>query len=389
MLEDLLDDDPVHFTVAEWRERNFKLYAELHDRRLVDASIVSPAAQEFLTEAMIRDDNPAALDPQNAGHVRAQNENILHYGLLLDAPKDALTIALVAGLIHDLNKAIGIPLRDDRYAPRLSDGQPLDHMRTLAESVGLNHLGEETRQAIHRARRLKRGGLDASVAAALDCVIVHHGLGSSLFIRRLLDGDNDWWGAQLVDRRNGRRKVIHPPQPQAKLQNVLHDLADSTQQMQGGVAWLFKYPSGFWRDSGRSYGAMLSSRGEAPGQGIAMSLRDQLAVETWTCHQIIGQAKLDGLLDDRGSARLVSAVAQATRRTRIWVDDTRTAADAHTVYHDVAKGLGVSLGQARKRLHQSGPGAKGAEALEPLLWASARKQDRRRTRDLARLITSA
>ncbi len=390
-LEALLDDDPVHFTVSEWRRRNIGLFSTLAARKLIDRRVVSEGAHTFLTERLIRDDNAAATDPQNAGHVRAQNENVLHYALSLGAPAHDTTIALVAGFIHDLNKAVGEPLRQDRYAVRRGDGERLGRARTMAHSVGLNHLGERTRDAITRATRLGKHALAPEVARGIDECIVHHGLGSSLFIRRLLEGDNAWWGAEFVSRRQGRRKLVHPPVPPSSLASVLHDLADSTQQMQGGVAWLFKYPSGFWRESGRSLGAMLSARGEAPGNGIPMSLHDQVEVETETCREIIAGARLDGRVDAGGAITLEAALVAAARRTRLWIaDDPVTLAKprAPTVYHDVAAALGVSARTARARLAVAVQGTTAGDALAPHVWASARTQDLRRTRDLARLIAS-
>lgn len=391
-LESLLDDDPVHFTVPEWQRRNILLFEALATRGLVDRRVVSARAHTFLTERLIHPDNAAATDPQNAGHVRAQNENILHYALCAEVPAVDTTVALAAGFIHDLNKAVGEPLRQDRYAVRRGDGVALEHVRSMAHSVGLNHLGERTRDALVRATKLGRGSLAPEVARQVDDCIVHHGLGSSLFIRRLLDGDNEWWGAEFVERRRGRRKIVHPPPPASSLASVLHDLADSTQQMQGGVAWLFKYPAGFWRDSGRSLGDMLSSRGGAPGTGIAMSLRDQIAVETETCRSIIASALLDGQVDAAAAARLEAALVAAARRTRLWIDDapeTLARPRAHTVYHDVGAALGVTPRAAHARLAKAVRGALHSEGLAEAVWQSARTQDLRRTRDLARLITRA
>ncbi len=178
-LTTLFDDDPVEFTVEEWRARNLALYAELEVRGLIDPRVVSFQAHRFLTEALIREDNPAATDPQNAGHVRAQNENILHFGLALGVSRACLTLAMEAGCIHDLNKSVGAPLRRDRFAVRTGAGEVHPAMRTIAESVGLNHLGEGTRFFLHQATRLPSGALESDVARAIDACIVHHGLGSS------------------------------------------------------------------------------------------------------------------------------------------------------------------------------------------------------------------
>lgn len=387
----LFDDDPVHFTVEEWRRRNLEMYAELETRGLIDPAVVPFGAHRFLTEALIRDDNPAATDPQNAGHVRAQNENILHFGLSVGAPRTTLTIALEAGFIHDLNKSVSAPLRHDRWAVRTQLGAIHPEMRTVAESVGLNHLGEGTRASVIEATLLEEDPLPDEVAMAIDACIVHHGLGSSRFIRQLIDGDNEWWGGEFVDSQSGIRRLIHPAQPPLTLQSLLHDLADSSQQMEGGVAWLFKYPGGFWRDSGRSYWQMLSDP-EHTGSSIPMSLKVQIQVETETCRRIIRDAHLEGLIGDAEAGQLDLALKGVVRRTAAWIDD-----DPHrlsrpggtTLYHDLARALGTSPARVLSRLKDAGPSHPSASELEALLWSSARRVDLRRTRDLVRLIERA
>jgi hypothetical protein len=386
----LFDVDPVEFTVEEWRRRNFNIYAELEGRGLIDAALVPEPAHRFLTETLIRDDNPAATDPQNAGHVRAQNENVLHYGLSAGVPRRCLTIALEAAFIHDLNKSVSAPLRRDRFAVRTGRGEVHPEMRSVAESVGLNHLGEETRARIDDTTRLLRGPLSVEIASAIDACIVHHGLGSSRFIQHLLDGDNEWWGAQFIDTKTGVRRLVHPAQSVLTLESVIHDLADSTQQMQGGVAWLSKYPGGFWRDSGRSYWQMISDPEPAQRSSIPMSLRHQIDVESETCRRIIADARLEGLIDEAEAELLVDALASAVRRTEAWIDDRRSTLSrsaGNTVYHDLAKLVGLaSPARALGRLQDTGPESPGARDLEPLLAKSARRVDLGRTRDLARLI---
>ncbi|MFO0725694.1 MAG: hypothetical protein U1E65_18055 [Myxococcota bacterium] len=384
-------DEPEGLTPSAWRDRNRRLYEALVKRALIDRRLLPERTVEFLSAALITEDNPAATDPQNAGHVRAQNENILHFGLILGVAKETLSIALGAGFIHDLNKATGQPLRRDRYAVRTRTGAVHPSMRTVAERVGLNHLGDWTRTLLEDACRLRRGALEPEVAAQLDAVIVHHGLGSSRFIQRLIDGDNAWWGSEFVEVETGQRKLIHPPQPPLTLASVIHDLADSTQQMQAGVAWLNKYPSGFWKDAGRSYFEMLAANSTNPGKEIAMSLADQVEVEVATCRSIIAEARLNGLVDDRGAQVLARGLVSAVAPTRAWIDDSERSLSrpaARTVFHEVAAGLGVSPNRALAMLRDSGPGTAKARRVEPFLMASARSLDIRRARGLARLIES-
>lgn len=384
-------DEPEDLPPTAWRERNRKLHEALVRRRLIDRRMLPEATIAFLDDALITEQNPAATDPQNAGHVRAQNENILHYGLILSVPRDVLTVALGAGFIHDLNKATGQPLRRDRYAVRTGLGGVHPAMRTVAERVGLNHLGDWTRSLLADAVKLKKGGLSEETAERIDLCIVHHGLGSSRFIQRLIDGDNAWWGSEFVDAESGQRKLIHPPQPPISLASVIHDLADSTQQMQAGVAWLSKYPSGFWKDAGRSYFEMFSAHSTNPGREIAMSLADQVEVEAATCRGIIAEARLHGLVDDRGAQILARGLVSAMAPTRAWIEDSERAlnrAGARTVFHDVGAALGISPRRALALLQDAGPGTAKAKKLEPVLVASARNLDLRRARGLARLIES-
>jgi hypothetical protein len=392
-LLELLDDTPIKLGAGNWQDRNLRLYEVLRARRLIDAERVSPDAHRFLTLALIRGDNPAASDPQNAGHVRAQNENIIHYALSLEVPAATLSISLEAGYIHDLNKAVGEPLRSDRYAVRDERGEIVARMETLAQSVGLNHLGQRTTDALEDA--VRQDLLSRETAAAIDRVIVHHGLGSSRFIRRLVDGNNAWWGSEFVDPTTGRRKLVHPAQPPSSLASLLHDLADSTQQMQAGVAWLDKYPTGFWRTSGRSYAEMLSGHFEAAGnQGIPLSLRQQIEVETETCRAMVSDARAEGLIRRGDGERLDLAIDAAAKGSRLWIED-RAEYLAHprgqSVYHDVGRALGVSPVQAREQLAAATPSEEGAERseLERLIWASARELDVRRARELVRRILRA
>ena len=405
-LRDLLDDDPSSFTLGDWRERNAAFYRVLADRGLVDPKVVSFEAHEFLNNQLIRHRVGAASDTQNAGHVRAQNENIVHYALAMGASAVDVSISLQAGFIHDLNKAFGEPLRSDRFAPCDQRGRPIRAMTTMAQIVGLNHLGERTRRLIQRATRLDAGPLSLEVAEAVDRCIVHHGLGSSQFIRDLVDGDNPWWGHEFVDPQTGIRRLLHPQPPPMTMATVLHDLADSTQQMQGGAAWLMKYPSGYWRASRRPYASMLSDRvaadlREPTGQagssgsmaastrGIAMSLAMQIEEETRTCRGIIAEARaLDIVTVEQGEVlnRAVDAAAQPSIE---WVSDDPgqlEEPEGRTAYHDVGRALGIGALEAQQRLQQTESGTPEGDRIEDALWASARRLDLQRVETLATAI---
>ena len=386
-LRDLLDDDPSSFTLPDWRRRNVALYRVLVDRGLIEPAVVSLEAHEFLNNHLIRHRVGAANDTQNAGHVRAQNENIIHYALAIGAAADVVSISLQAGFIHDLNKAFGEPLRSDRYGPCDQRGRPIRAMTTMAQIVGLNHLGERTRRLLDRTTRLERAPLAPEVARAIDQCIVHHGLGSSQFIRNLVDGDNPWWGAEFVDPHTGIRRLLHPEPPPMTLATVLHDLADSTQQMQGGSAWLMKYPSGYWRASGRPYAAMLSAF-DAGDHGIRMSLAKQIEEESQTCLGIITEARAKGLLTVEQSQALHRAVDAAARPSIDWVsDDPGLLEEPHGVsaYHDVARALGISAVQAQEKLRNTLPGTPEGDRIEEALWSSGRRVDLRRVE----LLTAA
>ena len=385
----LLDDDPTVFTVEDWRARNLALFDALRTRGVVSSSVVPHAAQVFLAESLITADNPAATDPLNAGHVRSQNEAVIHFGLSCGTPAKSLTLSLVAGFIHDLNKAVGEPLRQDGFAVRDDQGRLVPTQRTLAQSVGLNHLGERTRRCLVDATKLVEGALAPATARALDLVIVHHGLGSSRFIQRLVDGDNEWWGDEFVDRWTGEKKLVHPRQPPLTVESVLHDLADSTQQMEGGAAWLLKYPLGFWADSAQSWWDMLSARYESRLRGIPLSLRQQIDVETDTCRSIVLEAHQSELIDDETALRLERAVLEAARPSVHWVDDrtdTLLEETGDSVYHDVGVALGLPAIEALDLLQITRGDTPLADDIERAVRASARALDDRRTRALAELI---
>lgn len=388
----LLDEDVAGYSLADWRARNLSLYDQLVRRGHLDPEIVPRGALEYLLQRLLHLRVGASTDPQNAGHVRAQNENVLHFGLRARVPRPVLTVALSAGFIHDLNKAFREPLRADEFAVRDGQGQVVPLMLTMAQIVGLNHLGDRTRRELLAATRLGEGALAPNVAQQIDRCIVHHGLGSSRFIRDLVDGHNAWWGDEFVDPTTGARKLVHPPQPELTLASVVHDLADSTQQMQGGVAWLMKYPAGYWRGLGRSYADMLTGRAEDRAASVPMSLTHQIEVEAATCREIVAAGEGAGVVDAAYAAAFARALDEAIAPSLAWVsaDEAVLAApEGETVYHDVAAALGTSPLEARGRLEAAAPGTAEGDALEDVIWSSGRRLDSKRARLLTDLIAAS
>jgi hypothetical protein len=389
-LLDLLDDKVEEYTVADWRNRNLKLTEMLQSMGILDREVVPKETHRALTEHVIHVLNGAAIDPQNAGHVRAQNENILHYGIAAGLDSRRLAVTLEAGFIHDLNKAMGEPLRQDRFAVRDHRGRTVPVMTTMAQIVGLNHLGDRTRSAILGATRLKQGAIAPEIAERIDLIIVHHGLGSSRFIQDLIDGKNSWWGEEFVDPETHKRKLVHPDQPPLTMESVIHDLADSTQQMQGGAAWLMKYPAGFWRASGRSLADMLGAREQEKAQDIPMSLRLQIAVETETCHGIIARALEENVIGPELSVPLIAAIEEAVESSVRWIEDSPddlATKDGMSVYHDLGRALGVGADEARARMLRAEQGTPERDDLDALVWESGRRVDLDRAKALtARII---
>jgi hypothetical protein len=391
-LMQLLDEDVAGYSLSDWRARNLRLFDILVDLALVSSELVPRPALEHLLERTIDVRVGAASDPQNAGHVRAQNENVLLFGLLAEVPAHTLTVALVAGYIHDLNKAFREPLRTDAFAVRDGQGRVVPLMLTMAQIVGLNHLGDRTRRELVAATRLPAGALAPEVAAAIDLCIVHHGLGSSQFIRDLVVGKNDWWGHEFVDPKTQAPLLVHPPQPPLTLASVVHDLADSAQQMQGGVAWLLKYPTGYWRASGRSFADMLTGLPEDANASVPMSLKHQIRVEAGTCREIIAAGLAAEVVNQDAAAGLSQALEAAIAPSLAWVqDDPALLADPAgvTIYHDVARALGIPAEEARRRLSETAPGGTDTDVIEDAVWRSARLLDSLRARDLTHVIQSA
>ena len=382
---ELLDDDVTRYTLADWRARNIELYAILSECCVVDPAVVSASVVQFLGNRLLNPRVGAALDLQNAGHIRAQNENVVYFGLFSGVDRQARTVAFVAGLIHDLNKAFREVLRTDAFAVTDSGGNVVREMTTEARIVGLNHLGDRTRRALEDATKLAHAPLDPEVAHQIDQCIVHHGLGSSRFVRDLVAGINPWWGHEFVDPKTSQRLLHHPPPPPLSLASILHDLADSTQQMQAGLAWLMKYPTGYWSTSGRSFREMLSG-GSADDGPIPLSLRCQIEVELETSSAIVQKGREQSLLSDTEAERLLEALRLTVESSRRWIRTPDGSDTSPTIYTEVAQILGLSIEEAFERMTHMEPGAARSVELERAIWLAARKLDAERAKDLADLI---
>lgn len=354
--------------IAAWRRRGIDLWAAMASEL---SAYVGAAAIEALLTALIHEDNPACHDRSNAAHVMAQNDNLVILASGAGLPGEALAIALAAGLVHDLNKAADEPLRQDELGVRTADGQPVDRLRAAAEVVGLNHYGERTRRAFDAL--VGDGLLDEASARQIDRCVVHHGLGSSRFIRGLVRGELGFGRDDFV-APDGRPRLRLPPQPRPTLATVLHDLADSAQQMQAGSAWVSKYPLGYWRESGASWRQLLS--GDVDTFDMPVGLIGQLEVELATCQDILREGVAAEVLHRGMALRLERGVHALIDAGRAWADDDpETLALPHggTVYHQLAQAQGGTAADAHARLSELRPGddpnldarlLRGAHALD-------------------------
>lgn len=361
--------------VSAWRRRGLDLWSALGPEL---SDFVPREAVEQLLSSLIRLDNPACQDPSIAAHVMAQNDNLVVLARWAEAPPEILATALAAGLVHDLNKAPGEPLRRDDFAVRARDGQLFERVTTEAEVVGLNHYGERTRATLER---LVQGDLvGETVAQEIDRCIVHHGLGSSRFIRALVHGRLGWGRGDFLDP-DGQPRFVLPQQPRPTLATVLHDLADSAQQMQAGAAWISKYPLGYWRDTGATWAELLSGEG---GEGeLPTGLQGQLRIELETCQGILREAIEAGILHRASALRLERGVEALVAAGRAWVDarpETLALPNGETIYHQLAVAFGTSAFQIHDRLLELAPG--DAPEVDHRVLRAAHALDEARARQL-------
>ncbi|MEO1234692.1 MAG: hypothetical protein AAFZ18_37955, partial [Myxococcota bacterium] len=336
--------------ISDWRRRGLDLWKALGPE-LCDH--VPLECVEALLAELIHPDNPACADAGNAAHVMAQNDNLVVLARWAKAPARELAIALAGGFVHDLNKASGEVLRADRYAVYLRDGSRVETIDSEPLVVGLNHYGERTRAAIFAQ---VDDGLPPEVAEAIDACIVHHGLGSSRFIAGLVRGELGFGRDDFLSEDTEPRFIL-PDQPPLTLASVLHDLADSVQQMQAGAAWVSKYPLGYWRSSGSSWHQLLS--GDGQDGDVPTGLEGQLRVELSTCQAILRRAIEAGIVNRSLALRLERGVEALIGGGRAWVDardETLLLPRGETVYHQLAAALGGTSQDARELLEQLRPG---------------------------------
>jgi len=387
----LLDIKATELSVVAWRKRNLAIYEKLIDEGHVDSSRVSLAAVRFLLKTLINEENPGALDKTNAGHIRAQNENILFFAAISNLNPSDFSISLTAGFIHDLNKSLGDPLRQDEFAVLDLSGKALATQSTLAESVGLNHLGERTRAALEEATRRTPLAISQETMQAIDACIIHHGLGSSRFIQRLVLGQNEWWGEEFWDAQNQRPRLVHPAQVPLTSASLIHDLADSAQQMQGDEGWIEKYPFGYWKDANRSLWQLLDAQRPSSLEKSALSLREQICVESATCEELIQQATEQALMSEKYLSRLQVAVMTIRRASEQWLDfgdEGLSNKYGRSLCHDIAAAFSCSPQEALGKLKSLQPIDPGADGIRQVMIQSARRTQATHRAMVAELLSS-
>lgn len=366
-------------SIDAWRRRGLDLWHALAPGL---AAHVPTSAVERLLAEMIHARNPACADASNAAHVMAQNDNLIVLASWAEAPEDVLAVALTAGFIHDLNKAEGEELRGDQFGVRTQDGRPLERMTTEAEVVGLNHYGARTHRALQGL--VEDGLLLASTAARVDACIVHHGLGSSRFIRELVRGELGFGREDFLTER-GEARYLLPAQPSPTLATVLHDLADSVQQMQAGAAWVSKYPLGYWRSSGSTWLELLS--GDGKDGDVPTGLEGQLRTELSTCQGILREAIDTGIVNRARALRLERGVEGLVESGREWVDARRDALflpRGKTIFHQIGSATAQPPIEVRAWLGRTRPGED--DELDERILRAAQSLDSRRAHQLHEVV---
>lgn len=369
-------------SIAEWRLRNQEIYSQLGREGYVDTSALPPRIVKAICEELITDSNPAAQDALNAGHIRSQNENILFLAAMANISPRDLAVCITAGFIHDLNKTVGEPLRQDRYAVRNRTGQKIKKQTTIALSVGMNHLGNRTRKVLSQIGKANRRDLRPKIVREIDECIVHHGIGSSLFIQGLFTGQNPWWKDVYWDAASDLPSFIPPPQPPDSVSTIIHDLADSAQQMQGDSGWVQKYPFGYWTESNLSFWQMFWACRHKNRIHVARSLAEQVIIETQTCRTILESARASNLLSESQLLRLevgVHVIAQSSKR---WLTPNvqQTMAPGYSLLTDLARDLGLSESRLKSELKKRQPRDYESHPIkEAIIRSSLAKQSKFRT----------
>jgi len=360
-------------SISEWRRRNIEIYAQLLREGYVDPETLSAGIVQLICEELINESNPAAQDSLNAGHIRSQNENILFLAAMAKISPRDLAICITAGFIHDLNKAVGDPLRQDRYAVRYKTGTKVRKQTNLALSVGLNHLGNRTRKVLDAVHKRHPSDIHHQVAREIDECIIHHGIGSSRFIRGLFNGENPWWRDVYWNERDCAPNYLHPSQPSSSVCTVVHDLADSAQQMQGDSGWLQKYPFGYWAESNLSFWQMFWDCRPLKKIHVAQSLAEQVVLESQTCAEILEQAHTLKLLTKSQLTRLEVAVRSIAQSSKQWLTRSvqKSLPPGQSLLTDLIRETGYSETKLKAELKKLRPHDSESHILKEVIARSS------------------
>lgn len=337
-------------SLSEWRRRNAEIYAQLVREAYVDVEAVPAKIVSMICEELINESNPAAQDSLNAGHIRSQNENILFLAAMAKISPRDFAICITAGFIHDLNKTVGEPLRQDQYAVRDRLGKKVRKQTEIALSVGMNHLGNRTRKVLNSVHKQYSPAICRKVIQQIDECIIHHGIGSSRFIQGLFKGENPWWQDVYWDKGRNAPNFKHPTQPPASVATVVHDLADSAQQMQGDSGWLQKYPFGYWTESDLSFWQMFWACRPARQIRVAKSLAEQVIIESETCVHILEEARRSNLLTESQLLRLDVGVHVIAESSKQWLAPPNQEHEQLPAGQNLLSDLSRELGYSEQKL---------------------------------------